>query len=371
MKLIKANRLITVISIISVITIASSSCKESKTEENTESKQPYVLPDSLAKRIEIDSVSKSVEVNTINLTGKVSFNDENVVRVFPLISGIAQDVKVMLGDYVTKGQTLAVIKSSEMAGYSTDLITAQSNLQVAKKNLDVTSDMYKSGLASSRDYLEAQTGYEQAKASLTKAERILQINGGSTNGSYTVKAPISGFVVEKFLTNNMAIRPDNSTNLFTISDLKNVWVLANVYEANIPYIKPGNSVNVTTVSYPDKIFKGKIDKIMNVLDPTNKVMKVRIVLPNPDYLLKPEMFANVTVYSSSDGKEGLTIPSKALIFDNSQYYVLVYNSAKDLSIRPVEIANSSNDKTYITSGLKEGERIITSDALLIYQQLNS
>jgi cobalt-zinc-cadmium efflux system membrane fusion protein len=337
----------------------------------TDSKQTYIPPDSLLNKLEIGEVTNSNVMKAIKLTGKVSFNEENVVKVFPLVSGIAQDVRVALGDYVQKGQSLAVIRSSEMAGYSTDLITAEENLKVAKKTMDQMEDMYKSGLASSKDYLAAQSAYEQAKASLQKAQRILQLNGGSTTGVFTAKAPISGFIVEKFVTNNMAIRPDNSSNLFTISDLKNVWIVANVYESNIPYIKTGDSVQVTTISYPDKIFHGKVDKIMNVLDPTNKVMKVRIVLSNPEYLLKPEMFASVTVLTKTDGNKMLSIPSSALIFDNSQYYVLIYKSKTDISIRPVVVSNTAGDKTYIQTGVQEGEKVIATDALLIYEQLNS
>lgn len=349
--------------------LAAVGCEKKK--GNVETKQAYVLPDSLAKRIEIDSVVKSSVVGSINLTGKVAYNDEHVAKIFPLISGIAQSSPLMVGDYVHKGQVLAVIRSSEMAGFSTDLITAKTNLEVAKKNLDATEDMYKSGLASSRDYLTAQSGYEQAKASLSKSQKIIAINGGSTNGAFTVRAPISGFIVEKVLTNNMVIRPDNTSSLFTISDLKNVWVMANVYESNIKNIKSGDNVDVTTISYPDKVFHGKVDKIMSVLDPTNKVMKVRIVLSNPDYLLKPEMFANVTVNTHTVGTQMLTVPSKAVVFDNSQYYVLVYKSNKDISIRPIQVSSTSGEKTYISGGLEEGERVIASDALLIYEQLNS
>jgi len=353
-----------------LVLIATQGCT-SHEEKPADTKQPYILPDSLVKRLEIDSVEKNKVVNAITLTGKVTFNEDNVIKVFPLVSGVAQDVRVMLGDYVQKGQVLAVIKSSEMAGYSTDLITAETNLRVAKKTLDATADMYKSGLASSKDYLTAQSGYEQARAALEKAQRIIKLNGGNTNGEFIVRAPISGFIVEKLLTNNMAIRPDNASNLFTISDLKNVWVIANVYESNIPYIKMGDSVGVTTISYPDKVFRGKVDKLMNVLDPTNKVMKVRIVLANPQYLLKPEMFANVTILSKSNGNEMLSIPSRALIFDNSQYYVLVYKSNSNVAIRPVVVAHTAGDITYIQGGLQEGDRVIASDALLIYQQLNS
>jgi len=342
----------------------------SNPEKAPAAEKKFVLPDSLAKSLELDTVANSKVVNAITLTGKVAFNDDHVARIFPLVSGYIQDIKVMLGDYVEKGQALALIKSSEMAGYSSELVTAETNSSVAKKNLEATKDMYRSGLASARDSLAAEAAYEQAKAALEKAQKVLRLNGGSTNGDYIVRAPISGFIVEKLVTNNMAIRSDNSASLFTISDLKDVWVLANVYESSISSIRMGDSVNVSTLSYPGKIVHGKVDRIMNVLDPTNKVMKVRIVLPNPGYLLKPEMFADVTV-NSTENKHMLCLPGNALIFDHSQYYVLVYKSPSDISIRPVQVSNTVGDKTYITEGVAAGEKVIASQALLIYQELNS
>jgi cobalt-zinc-cadmium efflux system membrane fusion protein len=276
----------------------------------------------------------------------------------------------MLGDYVRKGQTLAILKSVEMAGFSNDYTLAKSNLEIAKKSLEAANDMYKSGLTSQRDQLTARESYNQALSALQKAQRILNLNGGGMDGDYVVKTPIDGFIVEKQVNNNMMIRTDNSTGLFTISDLKNVWVMANVYESNIANVKSGDSVQVTTLSYPGKIFHGKVDKIMNVLDPANKVMKLRIVLPNPAYLLKPEMFASVLV-RNMENKKMISIPSSALIFDHSQYYVLIYKSNADITIRPVQVMNTVGDRSFISEGLSEGERLIGSQALLIYQELNS
>jgi len=344
---------------------------QSAEPKNADEKAKYVIPDSLVKLLQIDTVATSKVVNAITLSGKVDFNADNVVKIYPPLSGIVQNATAMLGDYVKAGQALAVIKSSEMAGYSNDLTTAESNLQVAQKTLDATNDMFKSGLASQKDQVMAEAGFNQAKSTLEKAQRILQLNGGNKNGEYTAKSPINGFIVEKFVTNNMVLRADNSTSLFTISDLKVVWIIANVYESNIPFIKTGDSVDISTLSYPGKIFRGKVDKIMNVLDPTNKVMKVRIVLANPDYLLKPEMFANVTV-NTTENKQMLSIPSSALIFDHSQYYVLVYKSPSDVSIRPVNVVNTVGNKAFISGGLTQGEKLIASPvAILIYQELNS
>lgn len=351
-----------------LVVMGFSSCKDNTV--STEDKKGYILPDSLLKTIEIDTVANSRVLNTLTLTGKVDFNEDNVIKIVPTISGQVSEIKVMTGDYVTKGQVLAVIKSSDMASYSNDYTTAKSNVDIAKKNMEATDDMYKSGLASQRDQLTAQEGYNQAVSTLEKAKRVLNLNGGSMSGEYIVKSPIGGFVVDRQVNNNMMIRSDNSTGLFTISDLKNVWVMANVYESNISFVKMGDSVNITTLSYPGKIFRGKIDRIMNVLDPSNKVMKLRIVLANPGYQLKPEMFASVVV-NTSENKKTLSIPSRTLIFDHSQYYVLVYKSSSDITIRPVQVLNIVGDRAFISEGLTEGEHLIGTQALLIYQELNS
>src|SRR5450432_1129615 len=356
------------VSLAILILLAFSSCQNKPVQ--MEEKKGYVLPDSLLKTIEIDSVSSSRVMNTLTLTGKVDFNEDNVIKMFPTVSGQVSEIKVMPGDYVKQVQILAVIRSSDMAGYSNDFITAKSNLEIARKSLDAANDMYKSGLASQRDQLAAEEGYNQAQSAFEKAKRVLNLNGGSMTGEYILKSPINGFVVDRQVNNNMMIRSDNSTALFTISDLKNVWVMANVYESNISNVKMGDSVNITTLSYPGKIFRGRIDRVMNVLDPANKVMKLRIVLANPGYLLKPEMFASVVV-NTTENKNMVSIRSRALIFDHSQYYVLVYKSPSNITIRPVQVQSTVGDHTFISEGLTEGERLIGTEALLIYQELNS
>lgn len=342
----------------------------SDANKKAEMKQKYIIPDSLLKTLVIDTVQTCPFINSITLNGQVDFNQDNVAKIYPMISGNIQDVKMVLGDYVTKGQSLGTIKSSEMAGYSNDLTNAQTNLEVATKNLDATKEMAKSGLSSQLDVAASQAAYTQAQSSLDRVGRVLKINGGNTQGEFVIKAPISGFIVEKFVTNNMTIRPDNATGLFTISDLKNVWIWANVYESNISSVHMGDDVDISTLSYPGKIFKGKVDKILNVLDPTNKVMKVRIVLQNSDYALKPQMFASVIVTNKVD-KEAICISSKDVVFDHSQNYVLVYKSKSDVQVRPVNVINTVGNKTYLLDGVQPGETIIGSQAILMYDAINN
>lgn len=346
-----------------------SSC-ENTADKDPGSRDPYIIPDSLLRTIAIDTVREGELVNSFTLTGQVDFNQDKQVNVYPLISGNISDIKAELGDYVKAGEPLAIVRSSEMAGYSNNLIVAQTNLMSMKKQLDATEDLFKSGLASSLDLTTAQVNYQQAVAQLNMVKKVLKINGNDTSGNYIVKSPISGFMVQKFVTNAQALRPDNGNAMFTICDLKDVWVWANVYEANLDKIHVGDPVDITTLSYPGKIFKGKVDKIMHVLDPNSKVMRVRVVIDNPDYALRPQMFATVTVTNSAH-KQAIYVPLSALVFDHSQYYVLTYRGQGKADITPVEKLNTIGDKVYIAQGVKPGDPVIASDALQIYDQLNN
>lgn len=356
--------------LITGISIGLFSCASKKSDENANQRSAYIIPDSVMKTLTIDTVKMANLSSSIKFNGVVDFNPDKVANVFPLISGNVQDIKVMLGDYVKAGQVLGVVKSAEVANYNAALTTAEANVKLNASLLARQKDMAQSGLASQIDVTTATVNYEQAVAAKVAAEKILSINGNNHQGEYLIKAPIDGFVVQKNITNGMAIRPDNANNLFTISDLKEVWVQANVYEANIDKVHQGDDVDVTTITYPDKVYKGKISQLMNVLDPTNRVMKMRVVLPNPDYLLKPQMFATVTVNQSLN-QEAISVPVGALVFDHSQYYVIVYKSPKEVQIRSVELLTTNNTTAYIKSGLSLGEQVISTQAILIYGALNN
>lgn len=343
-------------------------CSENK--KNLEEKTKYVIPDPLLQTILIDTVKKCPLVNALKLTGMVDFDQDRQVNIFAAVSGNVQDIKVQLGDYVSAGQVLAIVKSSEMAGFSNNLVIAETTVKATKKQLDATNDLYKSGLSSILDVTNAQVNYDQALSQLEMAKKILKINGDNISGDYIIKSPINGFIVQKNVTNNTVVRTDNGTNLFTISDLKDVWVQANVYETNINQVHLGDKSEVRILADNKLVFNGKVDKIMNVMDPISKVIKVRIVLANPGYLLKPQMYASVTVFDP-DNKQALCISDKSLVYENSQYYVLVYRGKGLAEITPVEVLNALGNRTYLKSGVKEGDRIIASQALQIYSELNN
>ena len=186
---------------------------------------------------------------------------------------------------------------------------------------------------------------------------------------------MSGFIVEKSASQGMELRSDDPENLFTISNLDHVWVLANVYESDLANVKEGDQATITTLSYPDKVFHGRIDKIFNVLDPDSKTLKVRVTLENQsvgsaNYLLKPEMFANVNVTYAGHDKR-VAIPAKAVVFDKNRNFVVLVNKNNQPLVREVEIYKSIGPKTYLTGGLAPGDRVVTTNTLLIYNALQN
>jgi len=345
-----------------------TSCSEGHSEE-VKNAPAFCLTDTLKSQLTLDTARTGPVLDELKLSGKITYNEDKIVKVFPLVGGTVEDLKVELGDYVRKGQVLAIIRSGEIADFENQLVTAQSNLAVSRKNLDVAEDMYGTGLTAEKDLVAARKDVLKAEGDLKRIQEVLRIYGVGTGSVYSVKAPIAGFVVEKNITESMQFRGDNVGNLFTISDLDEIWTMANVYESDISKVKLGYEAEITTLSYPDEVFKGKIDRIFNALDPANRVMKVRIRMHNKDYRLKPEMFANVTVRYAED-KQMLQIPVGDVIFDKNRNYVMVYHSACSLETRQVEVEKTAGAVSYIRSGLKPGETVMARNKLLVYDALN-
>ena len=343
-----------------------------KVQESQASKQ-VCISDSLAKMIAIDTAKTTTMKDELTLSGEVSSDDNNVVKVFPFSSGQVVEVKVSLGDKVSKGQTLAVMRSADIAGNYTDLSSTNADVAVAKRQLEQAEYLYKNGISSERDYTEAKENYTKAIAANRKVKSALSINGGGNtneNGMLVIKAPQSGYIIEKNITAGSFIRQDNNGSMFTISNMKDVWIWANVFESDISKVKVGYTAKVTTIAYPGKVFTGKVNEISSVLDPDNKVMKIKIALPNPDMLLKPEMFTTVVI-TNSEQQQSVSVPARAIVFDSSKNYIVVYNSKCDLKVREVSVIKTVDNITYIASGLNPGDKVISKNQLLLYDALTA
>lgn len=349
-----------------------SSCGSDADADSTDDAKTFTLSDTMMHMIKVDSVKMCGVADELQLSGEVSYDENKLFKVYPRSSGQVIQSGLTLGDKVSAGQTLAVIKSADVAGNYADVSSADADIAITKRAMDNQESLYKSGIASERDYEESKEDYDKAVAAKRKITSQIEINGGrSTNasGTYILTAPSGGYLVEKNVNQGDFIRDDMGSSLFTISDLKDVWVWANVYEADINKVKEGTTVQVSTLADPDKTYTGKIDKLSEVLDPVNKALKVRVKLDNPDLALKPQMFAKVTVDNVS-GEQAVCIPTSALIEQNGKVFVVVYNNRSDMKIAEVNVMKTAGNRTFINTGVSAGQQVITQNELLIFQQLS-
>jgi len=319
-----------------------------------------------------DTVKSRNLAQDLRFTGKVSYDQRRVDQVFPVVSGNVLAVNAALGQHVAQGQALATVQSADVSGYLNDFNGAKSDYALAKRTADNTEQLYKTNFASQSDLIAAREGLVKAQSALNRTQQILKLYGASSGGTaqpvYQVKAPVSGYVVARNVNPNMQLRPDNSTPLFTISDLSRVWILLNIYETDIEAVKVGEKVNISALAYPDKQFTGTITNISNVVDADTRVLQARVELANPDGLLKPDMFCTVSLHLEDAG-EGLAINPKSVIFSKDKYFVVKQDSPGKYRVVPVQVVRTTSQYSYVTGDLKNGDQVVTEGSLLLFNDL--
>lgn len=353
-----------------ICVLITCACGNRKGDDGIETPKNVYLNDSLKNITTIDYVEEENVSDDLLLNGSVTFDESKVSRVFAAFDGVITSLKVETGSYVKKGQILAVVKSSDVANYGKESVSARQAVIVAKRNLQSVEDMYKSGMASEKDVLEARRELNEAKADVKKMGDIFSMYHLNGQSYYQIKSPVSGFVVEKHANESMQVKDESEEPLFVISGLSDVWVLADVYEGDISKVAKGVKARVKVTAYPDRVFEGVVDNIYPVLDEESKTMKARIKLNNNDMSLKPGMFASVYIKGRSSDLVMPKINTNDIIFEDGKNYVVVVGKNGKLLLREITIYKNGDDFTYVSNGLKKGERVINHNSLLVYNALN-
>lgn len=358
------------ISFIAVLTFMSVSCKQKDDVDATpdEATNMITLTSDQLKNISLDTAKMIGEEENLTLTGKISFDESKVEKIFALVGGNVTKVMVSLGDYVHKGQVLAIIRSTEINDLQSQYDVAENTENVMKKNLDIAESLFETHTYSEVQVNAARHDYSSAESEVKRLAQALSVYGANASSSdalYNVTAPIDGYVVDKNINENMDIRSDNTTNIFTVSELNTVWVLANVYENDLSKVTAGEPVEIKTIAYPDTVFQGTIQHVDIVLDSASKVARARIVLDNSKGLLRPEMFAEVKVHIQLPTKK-VSIGVGCVVFQNSANYVLVRKSQNTFEKRLVTVGDTnSKGGIYILEGVQPGEILISKGSLYV------
>lgn len=308
---------------------------------------------------------KSLSDNLV-LNGDVACDEALLRKVYVPCTGRVSALSVQVGDYVKRGQALATIHSEQAADYRKALCDAEAEERIAQREYNMQQDMKRAQMASDKEVEEAHQRLLVAKAEHQRLQHVAHINGYSRSANATLIAPISGYVISKHIYNDSYVTEEtNNEAAIEIADLQRVWVIADVYESDIAKVRQGTETVVTTMAYPDDVFCGRIDKVYSVLDRESKTMKVRVTLDNPNAKLKPGMFASVSVSLSANGDRMAAVPSAAVVFEDGFDYVMVVKGGK-YERRKVRVTHVASGYSYIASGLKTGEEVITENALLYF-----
>jgi membrane fusion protein, heavy metal efflux system len=301
----------------------------------------------------------------LNVTGTVSPDVARNIPVVSLASGRVVDIHARLGDTVTKGQLLMRVQSQDISQAFSDYRQAMADETLAQTQLDRAKDLYQHGAVALNDLQIAEDTEAKAKVTVETATdhlRILGANVHSPSAIVDVRAPASGVITDQQVTVAAGTQGLASPNAFTISDLSQVWILCDVYENDLPFVRLGEYADVRLNAYPDQILRGRIGNIGSILDPNLRTAKVRLEVQNPG-MLRLGMFAAATFYGAKKEAHA-TVPATAILHLHDRNWV--YMPMGGARFRRVEVVAGNTisgepiPAQVIVSGVTPGQQVVAN-----------
>lgn len=322
--------------------------------------------------------------------GKVAVDEDRSTPVFSPYAGRVTKLLAKPGESVTQGQPLFTIEAADTVQAQNDYIAAMTSQNKAKSALELADiqyrrakDLYEGRAIPLKDYQQAEATQVQAQndmrssvTALEAANNKLRILGftdetikafqskSTINPEITIYAPISGTVVQRKIGPGQFVSAGASDPVFVIGDLSTVWLTAFVRESDAAMVSVGQDIAVNVMALPGRPLTAKINYVAAAIDPTTRRLLVRATIDNKDGLLKPEMFANVTIYSAGD-RAAPAVPKQALIYEGDQVRIWVAREDKSVELRQIKIGLINGNHAEVTSNLKPGEKIVVKGSLFI------
>jgi Cu(I)/Ag(I) efflux system membrane fusion protein len=305
--------------------------------------------------VQYGNVAYRPVTETLRTVGRVTYDETRIARIHAKVEGWLDEVYVdFTGKLVEKGQPLISI-------YSPELFSTQQEFLIARRGKESLGNNTNPEIARGAISL-----YEASRERLRlwdiSDEQIRDLEArGTPSRTLKLYSPISGFVVTRNAFEKQRITPD--TELYTIADLSRVWVLADIYEYELPQIVLGQTAKMTLSYYPGRSYQGQVAYIYPQLDNTTRTVKVRLEFPNPGFDLKPDMYANIEL--GIDYGKQLSVPEEAVLDSGSEQIVFVARENGYFEPRKVQLGAKVDNRYIVLGGLKSGEKIVTSGNFLI------
>jgi cobalt-zinc-cadmium efflux system membrane fusion protein len=322
--------------------------------------------------------------------GKIAVNEESSTPIFSPFAGRVTKLLVKPSDTVERGQLLFIVEATDTVQGLNEFVAALGTLNSARSKLNLAqiierraNDLYagkavplKDWQQSQNDLTTAQNDVRSAETALEAAHNRLRILGRSEeqiasfqqtrqmSADTPIYSPISGTVIQRKVGPGQFINSGASDPVFVIGDLSTVWLTAFVRETEASGVAVGQEIGFSLLALPDKTFNARINYVAAAIDPSTRRLLVRATIDNKDGLLKPEMFANVTIYSGGD-RPGVGVPKQALIYEGDRVRLWVAHDDKSIELRQIQTGLTNGDLVEVRSNLKPGEKIVTKGSLFI------
>ncbi len=305
--------------------------------------------------VQIGEVKYQPVNDEIRFYGNVQADERRLAYVQTRFAGwIRQLYADATGDFIHKGQPLFTI-------YSPDLVATQQEYLIAKKNQSDLQQSSVNGVSSGATSLFSAAKDRLLQWEIPASEIAKLDTTGKVITDLTINSPVSGYITEKNALPNMYVQPE--THLYTVSDLSEVWVLAQVFQSDAGKIKPGDHAEVTVDAYPGKVFSGRVDYLLPQVDTVTRTLPVRLVIPNPGLKLRPGMYVNVRLKLPL-GRQ-LVVPGPAVFHSGTRNLVFGYRGDGNIEPREVELGSRVGEQQILTKGVHAGDKIVTSANFLL------
>jgi cobalt-zinc-cadmium efflux system membrane fusion protein len=308
------------------------------------------------------------------LNAKVAYDEDVTSRISAPISGRVLSIKAQLGDTVKAGQALLLMDSPDLGNAVADVEKARADARLKQLSLNRANTLYQGEAIARKDLESAQSDYAASTAELRRAALRLQnlAPQGAAAGAegYALRSPISGVVAQRQVNPGEEVRPDLPDPLFIVTNPGKVWVTIDLPESLLAKVELGHPVSISVDAYPDQHFAGRIEKIAPALDPVTRRITVRCSVDNSKNLLKPEMYAKVTLLAEAD-ESAFRIPNGAIVSNGLYSYVFVETAPGVLKKRRIPLVAQYRDYSYATEGLSAQDKVVTAGALLLNSELGS
>jgi RND family efflux transporter MFP subunit len=305
--------------------------------------------------VKVGTVESKVMSDEIRSYGNVQPNERRFAYVQTRFAGwIRQIYADATGDFIAKGQPLFTI-------YSPDLVASEREYLLAKKSAAALQQSAVSGVADGAASLITAAKARLQQFDIPESDIAKLDDTGEPITDLTVNSPVAGYITEKNALPNMYVQQD--TKLYTIADLSEIWVFAQIFQNDAGKIKPGDPAEVTLDAYPGQVFRGKVDYLLPQLDMATRTLPVRLVFPNPGLKLRPGMYVNVNLKLPLGQR--LIVPDSAVFHSGTKNLIFTYAGEGNIEPHEVELGPHVGDQFVISKGVKAGDQIVTSANFLI------